>query len=94
MTTVYVVAGDPDRRLSGDEWRDYTSAVHRAIDEHAARIHGTWQSAPGDAWPSKAIAFRIADEQMPALRAALAAVRASYGLRSIVWAVADTHLYL
>lgn len=94
MTTVYVIATDPDNQLPADMWRDYTAAIRRVLDEHAERVQGVWQSPTSAAWPSQCIAIRIAEPRMPDLRKALASVRAFYGLHSIVWAVADTHLYL
>ncbi|MBF8186332.1 hypothetical protein ITP53_11340 [Nonomuraea sp. K274] len=94
MTTLYVVAGDPDRQLSPDMWREYLTALRRAIEKHATRIQGSWQSDPADAWPSVCLAVRVQLDALPGLRASLSSVRAFYGLPSIALAVADTHLFL
>lgn len=94
MATVYVILGDPDALLSPAGFADYQQAVHQTIEEHAERLHAVWHSDDTDTPPSACIAFRVAERTADQLKAALAAVRARFGQRSIAWAEAETTLFL
>ncbi|MFF4989639.1 hypothetical protein ACFY19_20770 [Streptosporangium saharense] len=94
LTTVYVVIGDRDRRLTDAGWATYCADVTRAIEGYAVRVHGTWRSDPTDTWRSACFAVRVALADADQLKAALTAARTRHAQRSIAWAEAETTLFL
>lgn len=90
MITVYVSIGNSDDKLSQAEWADLISDTFDTAAQAAWQVHGTWYSAPHQAYQNACICFEISETAAEDLKTMLAQIAADYSQDSIAWAVAET----
>lgn len=87
--TVFAAIGNSDDKLSQRQWSAFYAQFVELIRAHALAIHGEWVSEATAAVQNACICFEVSKGREPAVRAAVAGLRASYLQDSVAWCLVD-----
>lgn len=86
-TTVFAAIGNSDDKLTQWQWSEFVNSFVNIVRIHASKIHGEWVSESSAPFQNACMCFEITEAAEPALRWALAQLRATYLQDSLAWSV-------
>lgn len=92
--TFYISIGNSDDKLSQQEWAEFVTEVHDAIDGSGAQVHGRWSSYPDAPWQNACWCIELTTAKVSWLRRCLATLAQKYRQDSIAWAEAPVTEFL
>lgn len=94
MPTIYLTIGNPDNKLTQEQWSWYVKDMHALVFQWSLNTHGIWFSEASSQYQNACWCLDVMGSIIPAMKRDLAHLAHTYQQDSIAWMQGTTEFIL